>query len=160
MATKFAAQTLITAALLASAPAFAPGTVSLLAQSTVADAAVQRVLDDYIGLYRKDTLERWKTLFLPSFTATYTNADGSVSSRTLNEFYEAQRRGFAAGEMSETLQNVSIQRTGRLAHASAAFRFTSRGVGRDGKLMLLLIEERGQLKIAALVFTYHLAGTP
>ena len=133
--TKFAAQAFIATVLLASAPAFAPGTLSRLAQSTVADAAVQRVLDDYIGLYRKDTLERWKTLFLPSFTATYTNADGSVSSRTLNEFYEAQRSGFAAGEMSETLQNVRIQRTGRLAHASADFRFTSRGSSRDGKLM-------------------------
>ena len=156
MTTKFAAQVFITVGLLASAPAFAPDTVSLRAQSTSAgDAAVQRVLDDYIGLYRKDTLERWKTLFLPSFTATYTNADGSVSNRTLNEFYEAQRSGFAAGEMSETLQNVRIERTGRLAHASADFRFTSRGAGRDGKLMLLLIEEKGQLKIAALAFSYH-----
>ena len=155
MTTRFAAQALITAVLLASASAFTTGSASSRTQSDGGDAAVQRVVDDYIGLYRKETLEQWKTLFLSSFTATYTNADGSVSSRTLNEFYEAQRGGFAAGEMSETLQNVRIQRTGRLAHASADFRFTSRGVGRDGKLMLLLIEEKGQLKIAALAFSYH-----
>ena len=144
------------ALVLASLGAIAPGRAAPHAQSTAAgDAAVQRVLDDYIGLYRKDTLERWKTLFLPSFTATYTNADGSVSSRTLNEFYEAQRSGFAAGEMSETLHNVQIQRVGHIAHASAGFRFTSRGSTREGKLMLLMIEERGQLKIAALAFSYY-----
>ena len=149
------AHKLVASVLLASASMSAPAHLALRAQSAGGDAAVQRVLDDYIGLYRKDTLERWKTLFLPSFTATYTNADGSVSTRTLDQFYEAQRSGFAAGEMSETLDNVRIQRTGRLAHASADFRFTSRGSTRQGKLMLLMIEERGQLRIAALAFTYH-----
>jgi hypothetical protein len=145
-----------TVLLLASTWAVAPASAPMRAQSAASgDAAVQRVVDDYIGLYRKETLERWKALFLPAFTASYTNADGSVSSRTLNEFYEAQRSGFAAGEMSETLQNVRIERVGHLAHASADFRFTSRGAGRDGKLMLLLIEEKGQLKIAALAFSYH-----
>lgn len=157
MATKFAAQAFITVTLLASASAIAPGTVSLRAQSAAADAAVQRVVDDYIGLYRRETLERWKALFLPAFTASYTNADGSVSSRNLDEFYEAQRSGFAAGEMSETLQNVRIQRTGRLAQVSADFTFTSRGSARQGRLILLMIEQKGEMKIAALVFTYHLS---
>jgi hypothetical protein len=151
--TKRAAQASIVALVLASA--FRPATHSLRAQSAATDAAVQRLVDDYIGLYRKDTLERWKTLFLPSFTASYTNADGSVSTRNLDAFYESQRSGFAAGEMSETLHNVRIQRTGRLAHVSADFRFTSRGSSRPGKLMLMMIEEKGQLKIAALAFTYH-----
>jgi hypothetical protein len=125
-------------------------------QSREGDAAVQRVLDAYIGLYRKDTLERWKGLFLPGFTASYTNDDGSVTTRSLDEFYERQRKAFAAGEVSETLQNVRIQRSGRLAHVSADFRFTSRGTTRPGRLMLLLIEQRGELKIAALTFTYQL----
>jgi hypothetical protein len=142
--------------LLASAPAYALGTVSLRAQSTAADAAVQRVVDDYIGLYRKDTLERWKMLFLPGFTASFTNADGTVTTRNLDAFYESQRSGFAAGEMSETLDNVRIQRVGRLAHVSADFRFTSRGSTRPGRLMLSMIEEKGEMKIAALVFTYQL----
>ena len=143
----------ITAVVLVSA--FASSSRSLRAQPAASDPAVQRLVDDYVGLYRKDALERWKTLFLPSFTATYTNADGSVSSRTLNEFYESQRIGFAAGEMSETLQNVRIQRVGRLAQASADFTFTSRGSPRQGRLMLLMIEEKGEMKIAALVFSYH-----
>ena len=120
------------------------------------DAAIQRLLDDYIGLYRKETLERWKTLFLPAFTASYTNDDGSVTTRNLEAFYERQRAAFAAGEVSETLHNVRIHRAGRLAHAFADFRFTSRGSTRPGQLMLLMIEDKGQLRIAALTFTYHL----
>jgi hypothetical protein len=131
---------------------------SAQAQPAVAagDSAVQRLLDDYIGLYRKDALERWKTLFLPGFTASYTNDDGTVTTRTLDEFYERQRNGFAAADMSETLHNVRVQRAGRLAHVFADFRFTSRGSTRPGQLMLLMIDDKGQLKIAALVFTYHL----
>jgi hypothetical protein len=131
---------------------------SAQAQPAVAagDSAVQRLLDDYTGLYRKDALERWKTLFLPGFTASYTNDDGTVTTRTLDEFYERQRNGFAAADMSETLHNVRVQRAGRLAHVFADFRFTSRGSTRPGQLMLLMIDDKGQLKIAALVFTYHL----
>ena len=144
----------ITALVLVSA--FASSSRSLRAQSAAGDPEVQRLVDDYIGLYRKDALERWKTLFLPDFTASYTNADGTVTTRNLDAFYESQRSGFAAGDMSETLQNVRIQRVGRLAHVSADFRFTSRGSARPGQLMLLMIEEKGQLKIAALVFTYQL----
>ena len=119
---------------------------------------MRRLLDDYIGLYRRDALEKWKALFLPGFTAAYTNDDGSVTTRTLDEFYERQRNAFAAGEVRETLQNVQIKRVGRLAHVFADFQFTSRGATRPGQLMLLMIEERGQLKIAALTFTYHLGG--
>ena len=33
------------------------------------DAAVQALLGDYIGLYARDTLPRWKELFLPGFVA-------------------------------------------------------------------------------------------
>jgi hypothetical protein len=117
---------------------------------------VQRLLDDYIGLYRRDALQQWKTLFLPGFTAAYTNDDGSVTTRTLDEFYGRQRTAFAQGDVSETLHNLRIQRVGRLAHVFADFRFTSRSGTRPGQLMLLMIEERGQLKIAALTFTYHL----
>jgi hypothetical protein len=125
-------------------------------QATAGDAAVQRVLDDYIGLYRGETLERWKMLFLPLFTASYTNDDGTVTTRNLEEFYERQRSAFAAGPVSETLHNVRIQRVGRLAHVFADFEFSGRGSTRPGQLMLLMIEEKGQLKIAALTFTYHI----
>ena len=126
-------------------------------RATARDAAVRRVVDDYVGLYRKDTLPRWKALFVPGFTATYTNDDGSVTTRTLDDFYERQRAGFEKGEMHETLHNVRIQRAGKLAHAFADFRFSSGGsASRPGQLMLLLIEQHGEIKIAALTFTYHL----
>ena len=120
------------------------------------DAAVRRLLDDYIGLYRRDTLDRWRMLFVPGFTATYTNDEGGVTTRNLNEFYERQRAAFAAGEVSETLHNVRIHRDGQLAQVSADFRFTARGTTRPGKLMLLMIVDKGELRIAALAFTYHL----
>ena len=144
----------ITVAALAIICAFDAGVRG--SQADTGDAAVQRVLDDYIGLYRADTLERWKTLFLPGFTASYTNDDGTVTTRNLEEFYERQRSAFAAGPVSETLHNVRIQRVGPLAHVYADFRFTGRGSTRPGQLMLLMIDEKGQLKIAALTFTYHI----
>ena len=129
---------------------------STATQVTSDTAAVRQVVDDYIGLYTKERLPEWKALFLPSFTASYTNADGTVSSRTLEEFYESQRAGFARGPMGETLHDVRITREGRLAHAFAGFDFTSGGNTRRGQLMLLLIESRGAFKIAALTFSYHL----
>ena len=120
------------------------------------EAAVRRVLADYIGLYREETLERWKALFLPGFVASYTNDDGSVTSRNLDEFYQRQQNAFAAGPVAETLDNVRIHCAGHLAQVFADFRFTSRGVTRPGQLMLLMIEDKGALEIAALTFTYHL----
>jgi hypothetical protein len=131
----------------------APGATAAQAPSDV--APVRRVIDDYIGLYTRERLPDWKALLLPTFTATYTNADGTVSVRTLDEFYESQRAGFAKGPMSETLHDVRITREGRLAHASAGFDFTSGGNTRRGQLMLLLIESNGEFKIAALIFSYH-----
>jgi hypothetical protein len=120
------------------------------------NAVVQRVVDDYIGLYTQERLAEWKALFLPGFTATYTNADGSVTTRTLEEFYESQRVGFARAAMTETLHDVRITRVGRLAHVLAGFDFTSGGATRRGRLMLMLIESHGQFRIASLTFTYHL----
>jgi Putative lumazine-binding len=125
-------------------------------QGSADTAAVQRVVDDYIGLYRRDRLEAWKALFVPGFTATYTNDDGSVTTRSLDDFYERQRAGFERGSMSETLANVRIQRVGKLAHVFADFKFTSGTITRPGQLMLLLITVKGEWKIAALMFTYHL----
>ena len=82
-------------------------------QNTSTDAtAVKRVVDDYIGLYQRDRLEAWKALFVPGFNATYTNDDGSVTSRSLEEFYERQRAAFERGVVSETLENVRIDLKG------------------------------------------------
>ena len=120
------------------------------------DTAVRRVVDDYINLYRAETLDRWKTLFLAGFTATVVSADGTVTTRTLEEFFESQRGAFARGPVSERLENVRVDRAGHLARAFADFYFTSGGNTRHGQLILVLVEEKGQFKIATLAFTYHL----
>ena len=118
-------------------------------------APVRRVVDDYVGLYRKDALAEWRALFLPSFTATSPAASGGVTVRTLDEFYDAQARGFArAREMSETLENVTIARSGRLATAWADFVFHQDGTSRRGRLVLGLVETNGGWRIASLLFSY------
>ena len=121
------------------------------------DEAVRRVLDAYIKLYTRDTLAEWRTLFLPSFSAAFTNADGSITVRNLDEFYERQRGFFATGRrISEELQNVQIARQHRIASVRADFVLFEDDMARPGRLMMLLIEDRGVFKIQALVFTYHI----
>ena len=116
---------------------------------------VQRVVDAYVGLYRKDTLQEWRALFLPTFTATSTNRDGSTTARTLDQFVESQARGFAeATEMSESLEHVAIERSGRLATAWADFEFRHDGTARRGRLVLTLIEDGARWRIASLMFSY------
>lgn len=116
---------------------------------------VRQVVDDYVGLYRAETLQEWRKLFLPTFTSTSTNGDGSTSVRTLDQFFDSQARGFAAAtEMSETLEHVTIERTGRLATAWADFVFRHDGTSRRGRLVLTLIEDKGSWRIASLMFAY------
>ena len=126
-------------------------------QRGIDDGAVRRVVDDYIGLYQAETLDRWKALFLPGFTATVVSTDETVTTRTLDEFFESQRGAFARGPVSERLENVSLERVGRLAHVFADFYFTSGGNTRHGQLILVLVEEKAQFKIATLAFTYQLS---
>ena len=134
------------------------GMPTVSAQPSIDVTPVQRVVDDYISLYRKDALAEWKALFLPGFTASYTNDDGSVTTRGLDDFFERQRAAFARGPVAERLANVRIQRAGHLAQVFADFYFTSgKAPERHGQLMLLLLETHGTFKIAALGFTYHLA---
>jgi hypothetical protein len=121
------------------------------------DAAVLAVLDDYIGLYTRDDLERWRGLFLPEFIATSTNDDGSVTTRSLDEFHDRQRGLFATGKpVSETLENTRLVRSGNLAFVSADFVWTDGEMTRRGRLMLSLILDRGTFRIQALTFSYHL----
>ncbi len=116
---------------------------------------VRRVVDDYVGLYHKDTLEQWRALFLPTFTATSPARDGGVTVRSLDQFYDAQARGFAqATDMSETLEEVIVERTGRLATARAAFVFHQNGTSRRGRLVLTLLETGPTWRIASLLFSY------
>lgn len=119
------------------------------------DPDVSALLTDYIGLYARDALTRWRDLFLPGFTATSTNEDGSTTTRSLDEFYERQRALFATGKpVSETLTNTEIRRNGSLACVSSDFVWTDTEITRHGRLMLLLIAERGKLKVQALTFSY------
>jgi hypothetical protein len=121
------------------------------------DARLTQVLDDYIRLYARDTLADWRGLFLPTFVAASTNDDGTVTTRTLEEFYERQRRFFATGRaIRETLEQVRVERDGPLATMRADFVLHDNDERRRGKLMMLLIETRGEFRIQSLTFTYHL----
>jgi hypothetical protein len=117
---------------------------------------LEKVVSDYVGLYRRETLSEWKKLFLPSFTVASTQEDGGVRTRSLEEFFEAQKRYFESGrEIREVLENVRIDRQGRLASVWADFVLTDDGAERRGKLVLLLIEEAGHFKIQSLMFSYY-----
>jgi hypothetical protein len=119
------------------------------------DAALRKVVADYVALYRHETLAAWRRLFLPSFSVASTNADGSVRRRNLEEFYAAQERYLASGRaIREELENVTIERRGRLASAWADFVLSDEGERSRGKLCLLLIQEQGQWRIQALIFGY------
>lgn len=125
------------------------------ARAQQAADAVRKTVDDYVGLYRKDSLAEWRKLFLPTFTSTSTNKDGTVTVRTLDDFYDSQARGFArAKEMSETLENVVIARSGRMATAWSDFVFHQDGTSRRGRLVLTLVEAEGAWRIASLLFSY------
>lgn len=120
------------------------------------DSGLTRLVRDYIGLYRADSLERWRTLFLPSFTVAFTNADGSITERNLEQFLERQRQGFARSpDMHEVLENVTMQQRGSLASVWADFVFTADGQSRRGILTMLCIRDRGAWQISSLLFSYH-----
>jgi hypothetical protein len=119
------------------------------------DAALRKVVADYVGLYRKDALPEWRRLFLPSFSVASTNADGSLRLRSLDEFYAAQQTYLASGRaIREVLENVRIERQGRLASVWADFVLSDEGETSRGKLCLLLVSEAGAWRIQALVFAY------
>jgi hypothetical protein len=120
-----------------------------------ADSGLQQLVHDYIALYHRDSLDRWRQLFLPSFTVAFTNADGSITERNLEQFVERQRLAFARTPgMSEVLENVAIEQRGSLASVWADFVFTADGPPRRGKLVLLCIRERGAWRFQSLLFSY------
>jgi SnoaL-like domain len=135
------------------------GARALPAQAAAPDSGLQRVIHDYIALYRADSLERWRTLFLPSFTVAFTNADSSTTERTLEQFVDRQRQGFAKSpDMHEVLEHVKIEQRESLASAWAEFVFTADGQSRRGTLVMQLIRDRGEWKIQSLLFSYHRGG--
>ena len=119
------------------------------------DAALRRAVADYVGLYRHETLDRWRTLFLPTFTAAHTNTDGTVKVRTLDEFFASQQRYLAGGKkIKEELENVRIERRGKLASVWANFVLTEEAETSRGTLVLLLVADRGAWRIQSLMFSY------
>ena len=135
------------------------GARALPAQIATPDSGLQRVVHDYIALYRADSLERWRTLFLPSFTVAFTNPDSSITERNLEQFVERQRQGFARSpDMHEVLENVKIEQRESLASVWAEFVFTADDQSRRGTLVMQLIRDRSGWKIQSLLFSYHRGG--
>ena len=119
------------------------------------DAALRRAVADYVGLYTHETLDRWRMLFLPTFTAGSTRADGTVKVRTLDEFFTAQQQYLASGRsIKEELEKVRIERRGKLASVWADFVLTEEAEKSRGTLVLLLVADRGEWKIQSLMFSY------
>lgn len=136
--------------------------LAILALTGTADAhadatrsAVDRVVADYIGLYAGPTLDRWRALFHPAVVVAFPADDGSITTRTLDEFVERQRNYFGTGrKISERLENVRVDMGRRIARVSADFVFIDEGEERPGKLGLHLAEGQGGWKIVAVLFAY------
>jgi hypothetical protein len=125
------------------------------AQQTSTNHALQRTIEDYIGLYTKDTLDQWKTLFHPSLVVFFPAEDGSIATRNLDEFVERQRNYFATRKsISERLENVQILEGTRIARVVADFIFVDEGEERRGKLGLHLAQEQSGWKIVSILFSY------
>jgi len=131
--------------------------VSSFSQETAAshDPDVQQLVANYVGLYAKPTLTEWKKLFHPSLTVANPNKDGSITIRSLAEFYNAQEKRFASGRrISERLENVSTCTGNRISRINADFIFSEEGVTRRGKLGLHAIQDKEGWKIIAIIFSY------
>lgn len=118
--------------------------------------ALQKVLKDYIGLYRADTLDQWKLLFHPSVTIIFPADDGSINVRNLEEFFQRQKNYFSTRKaISERLENVQVFEGRRIARVVADFIFVDEGVEKSGKLGLHLAEANDGWKIVAVLFSYN-----
>ena len=126
--------------------------------SPAAQAAVEKLVADYIGLYAGPTLDRWQALFHPAVVVAFPDAEGTIRTRTLEEFVERQKNYFATGRsISERLENVRIDMGRRIARVSADFIFVDEGEERPGKLGLHLVEGKDGWKIVAVLFAYDAA---
>lgn len=120
------------------------------------DQGLRRIVADYTRLYTGDSLPRWRELFLPTFTSASITADSGVSTRVLSEFYAAQERGFAsARRMGERLENVRIERRGRMATVWADFVYWQNDAERRGRLVLTAIFQREGWRFSSLMFSYY-----
>jgi SnoaL-like protein len=119
-------------------------------------SSVDELIEAFIGLYARATLPHWRGLFLPSFTAAATSEDGSVTTWTLDQFYERQRQLFASGKpVSEALHETETHRHGDLACVRSDYVWTDGETTRPGRLMMLVVADRGEWKIQSLTFSYR-----
>lgn len=119
------------------------------------DSALAALVRDYTGLYTRETFDQWTRLFGPGFTSANSTPTGGITTRTLSQFLETQRQGFArAREMRETLENVRIEQRGRLASIWSDFTFYYDGTPSKGKLVLLAISDSLGWKFHSLMFSY------
>ncbi|MGH8222302.1 MAG: nuclear transport factor 2 family protein [Woeseiaceae bacterium] len=136
-----------------ASPATAPPAAG--SSTNPARAAVDRVVADYIGLYAGPTIDRWRILFHPAVVVAFPDDDGSIRTRTLDEFVNRQKNYFATGRrISERLENVRIDMGRRIARVSADFIFMDEAEERPGKLGLHLAEGKDGWKIVAVLFAY------
>ncbi len=120
------------------------------------DRALNRLVSDYTDLYAKETLPQWRSLFLPTFSVASTTAAGAVSVRGLDQFYGSQERSFATTQkMGERLENVRIERRGRMASVWADFVFWQNDESSRGRLVLLAIHQREGWRFHSLMFSYQ-----
>ena len=147
---------IIALAMLHSDPVFAATSpVAAASSGDPTRAAVDTLLADYIGLYAGPTLDSWRMLFHPAVVVASPDDDGSIRTRTLDEFVTRQKNYFATGRrISERLENVRIDMGRRIASVSADFIFIDQGEERPGKLGLHLAEGKDGWKIVAVLFAY------
>jgi hypothetical protein len=144
---------LVTAALAAFAICLAPGAAAGSGQ-----ASLEKVVADYVGLYARPSLDRWKTLFHPSLVVAHPTEDGTIRARGLDEFFKAQKDYFDTGrKISERLENVRIEEGRKIARVGADFVFVDEGQESRGRLGLHLVETKDGWKITAIVFSYDRA---
>jgi hypothetical protein len=118
-------------------------------------AALDKAVADYVGLYTRTTLDRWKVLFHPSLVVAYPGENGTVKARGLDEFFKAQKDYFETGRaIGERLENVRIEAGRRIARVSADFVFVDEGQESRGKLGLHLVETPDGWKITSVLFAY------
>lgn len=160
------AASVLTSALAAFAVCLASGAVAGSGQGspaapqesrTAADsrAAIEKVVADYVGLYARPSLDRWKNLFHPSLVVAHPAENGTIRARGLDEFFKAQKDYFDTGrKISERLENVRIEEGRRIARVSADFVFVDEGREGRGRLGLHLADATDGWKITAIVFSY------
>ena len=115
---------------------------------------LEQTIQDYVGLYRAETLPEWKQLFHPRLTVVFPDDDGSIVARDLEQFYAAQASYLPTHKASERLENIRIDRGQRIARVSADFVFVDEGTESRGKLGLHLVEGSAGWTIVGIVFSY------